>query len=159
MKYCEFCGKDIHDEAIVCIHCKEPVTPKMPVKAKKINAKKSKEPIKKKDVIFLILGIIFPLVGLILYFTFKKENASRKRAAKIGMIIGFIILGVIIAIILFLIIAALIILLILLLAQLLLKLFAEFIVYIVYWIFSAIGYIFIGIFSAIFEGIFGALAL
>ncbi len=158
MKSCAFCGKEIHDEAIVCIHCKEPVTPQKSIEIKRTKIKKVKDPIKKKDVIFLILGIIFPLVGLILYLAFNKENASRRRAAKLGMIIGFIILGVIIAIIILLVIIALIILLILLLAQLFLRALAEGLAWLVYWILSAVGFIFIEIFSAIFEGIFGALA-
>lgn len=78
MKYCNHCGKEIDEKAVVCVHCGcavGGVNPVEDVPSTGLN----------------VLGFLFPLVGLILYLV-NMEKAPKKAAA-IGKcsLIGFVI--------------------------------------------------------------------
>lgn len=86
MKYCSKCGKEINDEAVVCIHCGCRVE----------SAPYHEED--KKSPGFGVLGFFFPLIGFILYCVWKDKTPLKAKSAGKGALIGFI-LGVVSAII------------------------------------------------------------
>ena len=94
MKYCTNCGHEIHDEAIMCVHCNTPVEKPKPQKVE--------PPVKVEEPFvegtpskgWMVLGIFLPVVALILFFICRRKRPQRARLLKKGMIIGFIIYAV-----------------------------------------------------------------
>ena len=83
--YCSKCGKEIHDEAVICPHCG------CAVPGRNITQDAP-------NIGFAILGFFFPLIGLILYLVYKDNKPLQARSAGKGALIGFIVsvvLGVI----------------------------------------------------------------
>lgn len=75
MRYCAHCGKEVGDEAVVCIHCGcaiYNVHPNAPISEKEDKA----------DVALVVLCVLFPLVGLILWAI--KHDESPRAAATYG---------------------------------------------------------------------------
>lgn len=77
MKYCSKCGKEIEDEAVVCVHCGCSVE----------NRTVTKE-IDGPNIAFTILGFFIPLVGLILYLVYKDTMPEKAKSAGKGALIG-----------------------------------------------------------------------
>ena len=78
MKFCSKCGKELNDEAAICLNCgcaQEGVRPKE-------NDSKSFG--------FGVLGFFFPLVGLILWLIWRDEAPLRARSVGLGALIGAI---------------------------------------------------------------------
>ena len=86
MKYCSKCGKEINEEAVVCIHC-----------GCRVESTPYHEEDKKSPG-FGVLGFFFPLIGLILYCVWKDKTPLKAKSAGKGALIGFI-LGVVAVII------------------------------------------------------------
>lgn len=61
---CSDCGKEVSDNARACIHCGNP----LPKKKKEIKGEASDG--------WAVLGIIFPVVGLIIYASTKNNHPS-----------------------------------------------------------------------------------
>ena len=80
MKYCSKCGKEIEDDAIVCVHCGRAVagTPTTTV---------ADAP----NTGYAILGFLIPLVGLILYLINKDTAPLKAKSAGKGALIGVIV--------------------------------------------------------------------
>jgi len=51
---------------------------------------------KKNNILFWILGFIFPIVGIILFFIFKNKDKSKSNSAIKGSIVSFCIAGIIV---------------------------------------------------------------
>lgn len=88
--YCKKCGKEINDNAVVCVHCGCAVEKR----ANAIAAHHDDAPSKG----FAILGFFIPLAGLILYLVNKNTAPLKAKSAGKGALIGFIVsivLGVI----------------------------------------------------------------
>lgn len=64
--YCKNCGSEISKEAYVCPKCG----------AKVKDAKQEDKP----SVGFNILALLFPIVGLILYFTWKNNTPNKAKS-------------------------------------------------------------------------------
>lgn len=83
MKFCSKCGKELVDEAVVCVNCgcsvADPATPAAPAVADAPN------------IGFAILGFFIPLVGLILYLINKDTAPKKAKSAGKGALIGFIV--------------------------------------------------------------------
>ena len=77
MKFCSKCGKEINDEAVVCIHCGCSTT---------TNKMMEKDA---PDMGFAILGFLIPLVGLILYLIYKDQAPLKAKSAGKGALISF----------------------------------------------------------------------
>lgn len=73
--YCKNCGSEISKEAYVCPKCG----------AKVKDAKQEDKP----SVGFNILAILFPIVGLILYFTWKNNTPNKAKSILTCAIIGW----------------------------------------------------------------------
>lgn len=79
MKYCSKCGKEIMDDAVICIHCgcstvnnpnPAPSAPDAPSTG------------------FAVLGFFFPLVGLIMYLVMRDTTPLKAKSAGKGALIG-----------------------------------------------------------------------
>jgi hypothetical protein len=90
-RYCTKCGKEIDDEAIICVNCGCSTTP----------TKKNVEP-DSDSVGWGFLGFFIPLVGLILWLVWKDEAPKKAKSLGIGALVSVCIdvVGGIIALIL-----------------------------------------------------------
>ena len=78
--FCSRCGKEIENEAVICVHCGCPVG----------NA--ASKPDDAPSAGFAVLGFFIPLVGLILYLIYNEGNRPlRAKSAGKGALIGFIV--------------------------------------------------------------------
>ena len=78
MKYCTKCGKEVHDEAVICIHCGCQIE----------GTQISKNPEDAPNTAFAILGFFMPVVGLILYLVNMDTAPLRAKSAGQGALIG-----------------------------------------------------------------------
>ena len=85
MKYCSKCGKELVDEAVVCIGCGCSVA----------NTSFAND---KKSIGYALLGFFFPIVGLILWLIWKDSSPLKAKSAGKGALISAI-LGVAISVI------------------------------------------------------------
>ncbi|MBQ8416642.1 MAG: zinc ribbon domain-containing protein [Clostridia bacterium] len=77
--FCPKCGQEVHDEAIVCVHCG--------CSLKKSNIAEDDAP----NTGFTVLGAFFPLVGFILYLVYHSSSPQKAKSAGKGALIGLII--------------------------------------------------------------------
>lgn len=88
--YCNKCGKEINDEAVVCIHCGCAVNngaknnPMVPTEDDKVSA------------IIIICTILIPLVGMILGIVNLCKKKTRSGGIYLGVGIGAWVLNMII---------------------------------------------------------------
>ena len=87
MKFCSKCGKEIHDEAVICVHCGCSVE-NSTVKTEKLERDK-------KGEMLGVVAFMIPIVGLFLWLGYLPNNP--KRAKLIG---AYTLVGVIFSIIL-----------------------------------------------------------
>lgn len=77
--YCKHCGKEIPDGAAICPHCgcwtEE-------------SKKKEQATADKTNTGFTLLGLLFPVIGLILYLIWMEDYPLRAKSAGMGAIIG-----------------------------------------------------------------------
>ena len=78
--FCSKCGKEVNDEAVVCVHCG------CAIENKKALATSSKDA---SNIGFAVLGFFIPLVGLILYLINKDTEPQKAKSAGKGALIGF----------------------------------------------------------------------
>ena len=79
MKYCSKCGKEIHDDAVMCIHCG------CSVKGGAVSTQEEDAP----SIGFAILGFFIPVIGLILWLIWKDKTPLKAKSAGKGALIGF----------------------------------------------------------------------
>lgn len=79
MKYCQQCGSQLVDQAVVCPNCgctvQEPINQQEDKPSTGLN----------------VLAFLFPLIGLIMYLSFKKTMPVRAKAIGKWALIGFIV--------------------------------------------------------------------
>ena len=79
MKYCQQCGSQLVDQAVVCPNCgctvQEPINQQEDKPSTGLN----------------VLAFLFPLIGLIMYLSFKKTTPVRAKALEKWTLIGFIV--------------------------------------------------------------------
>lgn len=78
--FCSKCGKEINDEAVVCIHCG------CTTGSRKASIENSNDA---PNAGFAVLGFFIPLVGLILYLVNKDTAPLKAKSAGKGALIGF----------------------------------------------------------------------
>ena len=79
--FCSKCGKEINNDAVVCVHCG------CAVKNNTVTAAAEDAP----NTGFAVLGFFIPLVGLILYLVNKDTHPQKAKSAGKGALIGFIV--------------------------------------------------------------------
>ena len=77
--FCSKCGKEINEEAVVCIHCG------CAVENNKVSTVAADAP----NMGWAVLGFFIPLVGLILYLVNKDTYPLKAKSAGKGALIGF----------------------------------------------------------------------
>lgn len=92
MKYCYNCGKEVLDEAIICVGCGVSLN----------NKKTTNFETDVDNVIYLLIGLFVPLVGLILWLIWRDEYPNRAHNCGKGALISVIAGAVISTIVLFL---------------------------------------------------------
>ena len=80
MKYCNHCGAEIEDEAVVCVKCGCKVAQ---------NNKELENP-KEATAVYGVLGFLIPVVGLILFLIWRNDYPRRSKTAGIAALISFI---------------------------------------------------------------------
>ena len=79
MKYCQQCGSQLVDQAVVCPNCgctvQEPINQQEDKPSTALN----------------VLAFLFPLIGLIMYLSFKKTMPVRAKVLEKWTLIGFIV--------------------------------------------------------------------
>ncbi|MBE6732551.1 MAG: zinc ribbon domain-containing protein [Ruminococcaceae bacterium] len=80
MKYCQKCGKELVDEAVICIGCGCAV-------AKDTISNQSNDA---PDSGYAIISFLIPIIGLILYITKKDTMPLKAASAGKGALSGFI---------------------------------------------------------------------
>lgn len=78
--FCSKCGKEVSDEAVVCVHCG------CAIENKKVPVATSKDA---PSIGFAILGFLIPLVGLVLYLINRDTAPLKAKSAGKGALIGF----------------------------------------------------------------------
>ena len=82
--FCSKCGKEVHDEAVFCIHCG------CEIANKKVAANSNDAP----NTGLAVLGFFIPLVGLVLYWVHKDTAPLKAKSAGKGALIGFCICAI-----------------------------------------------------------------
>jgi len=80
MKFCSKCGKEIHDDAVFCVHCG--------CATEAVNQRTAVDDAPSTG--FWFLGFFIPLAGLILYIVEKDTKPLRAKSAGKGALVGFI---------------------------------------------------------------------
>ena len=78
--FCHECGKEVKDEAVVCVHCG------CAIENKKASIKNAEDA---PSTGFAVLGFFIPLVGLIIYLINKDAATLKAKSAGKGALIGF----------------------------------------------------------------------
>lgn len=84
MKFCSHCGKEIMDEAVICVNCGCSVSGGN-TGGNTIVTNPNDAP----DTGFFVLGLLIPLIGLILYLVNKDKSPQKAKSAGKGALIGF----------------------------------------------------------------------
>ncbi len=84
MAFCRKCGKEIDDDAVMCVHCGCATE-----KAARTNTNQNPDydPYSGADFVEVLLSVLIPLAGIIMYFV-KKD--TRPKAAKTCLLAGII---------------------------------------------------------------------
>lgn len=75
--YCRYCGKEIADQAVICVHC---------------GAQVQRTPAVKDtgSAGWWWLGFLIPLAGLIIWLIYKDDQPKNARKVGIGALVGVI---------------------------------------------------------------------
>lgn len=80
--FCKKCGKEIMDDAVICVHCGCSTQEK-----KEITTSENDAP----STGMAVLGFLIPLVGLIVWLINKETKPLMAKSAGKGALIGFIV--------------------------------------------------------------------
>lgn len=78
--FCRKCGKEILDEAVICVHC-----------GCSVEEKKQSSQIDAPSTGMAVLGFFVPLAGLIVWLINKDTKPLMAKSAGKGALIGFIV--------------------------------------------------------------------
>lgn len=73
MAFCPKCGNELQNNETQCPNCGHTQTN-----------------VDKKSIPFMIIGFLIPLVGIILFFVYKKKSPLKATSALNGAIVGFV---------------------------------------------------------------------
>ena len=94
MKYCSHCGKEVLENAVVCLNCGCAIeNTSFASKSTPTTA-----PDDAPSTGYAVLGFFIPLVGLILYLIWSDTHPKRAKSVGKGALIGFI-AGVVLSIV------------------------------------------------------------
>lgn len=79
MAFCPHCGKQVHDEAVLCVYCNKSI----PQNRNSVGASIRDE----GGFLWGLLGFMVPVAGLIVYLVWKEDHPNNARSAGIGALI------------------------------------------------------------------------
>ena len=79
--FCSKCGKEVNDDAVVCVHCGCAIENKKPSLANSNDA---------PNTGFAVLGFFIPLAGLIVWLINKDTKPLMAKSAGKGALAGFV---------------------------------------------------------------------
>ncbi len=82
MKYCQHCGKELMDEAVVCTGCGYPINPAPAAPAPAVEEDKA-------NVGLCVLAVIIPLFGFIYWPLTYNKTPKKAKACGICAVISF----------------------------------------------------------------------
>lgn len=95
IKYCPNCQKEVSKETLVCEDCGFEFVPEKVVQVTNTRSKIDRfDPV--PQILWSIIAFCFPLIGLVLFFLFRKEWPLRAESCKDGIVIGLIIWALVI---------------------------------------------------------------
>ncbi len=77
MKFCSKCGKEINNDAVVCVHCG--------CSTSNLNASQDNP-----SFLWSLLGFLWPLIGIILFAVWNKEKPLTAKCCLKGAIVSFV---------------------------------------------------------------------
>lgn len=77
MKFCQKCGKEIMDDAVICPSCG--------------CSAGAQKPADQSSFGWAVLGFCIPIVGLILYFVWKQDTPLKAKSAGRGALVSVIV--------------------------------------------------------------------
>ena len=83
MKFCPFCGAQIDEKAVICVHCGRSLN-QAPAAQNNVEGDTN-------AILYGVLGALIPLAGLIMFIMWKNTYPQRAKYAGIGALIGWII--------------------------------------------------------------------
>lgn len=83
MPYCRHCGSEIQPNQDICLNCGKIVN------ENNVNTQ-SNSAVDTGSFGWSLLGFCVPIVGLILYLSWKQDRPKNARAVGVGAIIGFV---------------------------------------------------------------------
>lgn len=84
MKYCCHCGKEVEDDAVICVHCGRSIASNKAANVVKMEEDKS-------SGLWAFLGFLIPVLGLVMYLIWKDEYPLKAKSAGQGALIGVIV--------------------------------------------------------------------
>lgn len=91
MKYCCHCGKEVEEDAVICVHCGRLIAT---IKTTSVSKEEDKS-----SGLWVFLGFLIPILGLVMYLVWKDEYPLKAKSAGqgalvsviVGFVLGFII--------------------------------------------------------------------
>jgi uncharacterized protein (DUF983 family) len=89
MPYCKYCGEEYSKNQLTCPNCGAKLD--TPIDNKQVDG----------NILWLLVGIIFPIVGFILYLVWKNDRPKDAKYALVGLEImaGLLVFGFVLSIV------------------------------------------------------------
>ena len=85
MKYCQNCGAQIDDKAVICVHCGVQAQPNQNTNSNAVNPNDS------SSFGMALLGFFIPIVGFIMYAMNRATSPLKAKSSLKGAIVGMIV--------------------------------------------------------------------
>lgn len=86
MAYCSNCGREINDNAPVCVNCGAAQNQTNPTYTQ--NTQPQQTPVDNGGFLWGLLGCCIPIVGLVLFLVWKDTKPKTAKAAGIGALVS-----------------------------------------------------------------------
>ena len=88
MKYCQYCGAELHNEAVLCVKCGRFVQPMNNMQQPPMGTNQNNDTI---STGLVILSVLFPIFGIIYWAVMAKKKPNRAKACGIAGLVSWII--------------------------------------------------------------------
>ena len=80
MRFCSYCGKEIENDAYICVHC-----------GRKVSSQTEKNQDDAPSTGLAVLSFFIPLIGLILFLMWNNTSPLKAKSCGKGALIGVIV--------------------------------------------------------------------
>lgn len=81
MAFCQHCGREVHQDAVVCLHCGRSL--QSTYRNSTLSSIRDEG-----GFLWGLLGFLVPVAGLIIYLVWKEERPNNAKAAGIGALVN-----------------------------------------------------------------------